>query len=117
MLLSWARRRVLLLLSLPIAAMLAVAVFLLRYPEGPASATPAPKTPTYGSLTTAYDKPGVSERLRTPSVRTVGERSNPAMQRAGPPDPEAQTTAAASAESAARAAAELAGAMPSPGNY
>jgi len=41
---------------------------------------------------------------------------NPAAQKAGPPDPEARRLAAASAENAARAAAELAGSMPSPGN-
>jgi hypothetical protein len=34
---------------------------------------------------------------------------NPAMQKAGAPDPVAQKTAAASAEAAARAAADLAG--------
>jgi hypothetical protein len=63
----------------------------------------------------------IPDRLRI-AERTEGamqasrEQTNRARQKPGPPDPEAQRTAAASAENAARAAADLAGSVPSPGN-
>jgi hypothetical protein len=43
------------------------------------------------------------------ALRRADQPVNPAMQKAGAPDPVAQKTAAASAEAAARAAADLAG--------
>jgi hypothetical protein len=45
------------------------------------------------------------------ALRDSREERNPAVQKAGPPDPESQRTAAASAERAAQAAADLAAAQ------
>ena len=47
------------------------------------------------------------------ALRRADQPMNPAMQKAGAPDPVAQKTAAASAEGAARAAAHLAASSPS----
>jgi hypothetical protein len=47
------------------------------------------------------------------ALRRVKAQPNPAMQKAGPPDPVAQKSASTSAEKAARAAAELASSVAS----
>jgi len=97
-----------LLLSLLIAAALAVTAFFRHHPAGPAAIALAPSTRSYDELMPDKGRPGATEQPTISSPWTVGGRSNPATQRSGPPDPEMQRTAAASAESAARIAADLA---------
>jgi hypothetical protein len=92
-------RRWPLLLLLAAAAMICAA-FLFRRWNG----TPAP--PSGASLRPALSR--TVEPAAEEALRLLKARPNPAMQKAGLPDPKSQKTAAASADKAAQAAAELA---------
>jgi len=88
-----------------IAALIAVGAAAAMVWRSLSSGPPAPKTSTISIRASS------SERANPGSVGAQEQNSNPAAQKAGPPDPVAQNKAAASAESAAKAAAELAAAQ------
>ena len=102
--LTWRR---LLLLSLLVSALISAAVSL-RYAK---KIDPGIQVTSSESMHT-----GVAEAPPLVPVGHASARSNPAAQRPGPPDGKAQRSSAASAESAARAAANLANFAPSPAN-
>ena len=89
-----------LLVFLIAAALIGVAILFLPWNSG---RTPSPDAPVRHALSRPIE-PAVDEALRR-----ARSRPNPAMQKAGSPDPVAQKRATAAAEKAARAAAELAG--------
>jgi DNA-directed RNA polymerase specialized sigma24 family protein len=99
-------RRGLLLLLLAAAAAICAAIFFRSWNSARA---PRPGA----SLRPALSRP--IERAAEEALRQAQTRPNPAMQKAGLPDPRSQKTAAASAVKAAQAAAELA-ASAAPGN-
>lgn len=99
---SIARRWRWFLLGCLLAIALVGTVFLTRVWRGSAS----------GVHGTDSARAGTSER-KAILARHNGERPNPAVQRPGPPDSVAQKSAATSAESAARAASDLAASPPS----
>jgi len=90
-----------LLLFLAVGAVISVAILFRSWNN---ARVPRPGASLGPVLSRPID-PAAKETLRRAKVRP-----NPAMQKAGPPDPVAQKSAETSAEKAARAAAELAGA-------
>jgi hypothetical protein len=96
-------RRTFVLLCLAAAAAFVVTFLLVRSPADRVS-TQSAASPKPATL-------AVNSGVAAPAAanRRVDTQQNPAVQKAGPPNPEALRTAAASAESAARAAADLAG--------
>ena len=98
---SFTARRKSVLLFLIAAALICVAILFRPWNRGRA---PRPDAPLRPALSRPIE-PAVDEALRR-----ARSQPNPAMQKAGPPDPVAQKSAETSAEKAARAAAELAGA-------
>jgi|HubBroStandDraft_4_1064222.scaffolds.fasta_scaffold04041_2 hypothetical protein len=89
-----------LLVFLIAAALICVAILFRPWNSGRA---PRPSA-SLGPVLSRPIEPAAEEALRRVKIRP-----NPAMQKAGPPDPVAQKRAATAAEKAAQAAAELAG--------
>jgi hypothetical protein len=107
-LLSGTRRRFLLLCLLVVVAFVATVVVVYPWKGSNGAVTAA------NSVGAAQNQ-AVASRQTSPPAPAVfwnrREELNPAVQQPGPPDPEAQRTAVASAERAARAAADLAAAQ------
>jgi hypothetical protein len=107
-LLSSTRRRFLLLCLLVVVAFVATIVAVYPWKGRNGAVTAA-------SSIGASQNQVVARRQTSPPARAAfwnrREELNPAVQKPGPPDPEAQRTAVASAERAAQAAADLAAAQ------
>jgi hypothetical protein len=106
MFLASTRRRFLLLCALATGAFIATLALLHFTGSGTSGA---------GASLGGSPVQGTAEGLAAPHEKAelndphgISVQPNPAAQKAGPPNPDAQSTAAASAESAAQAAADLA---------